>query len=104
MLFWRPFPQKKNYRRQKRRFTAVLIAVLVVLGGTALGAAARLDMLNIFLQRDNSTAEKLADWEVQSTTSQGYTFTAESSVSDDETTCPMILVSAQNKTTNSGKP
>lgn len=88
-------PQERSrHMKHKVRLTAVLIAAVVALTGTALAAASHADVLRIFFQGDISIAESYIDNTVYSVSNENYTFTVENSVADDYNVYWFIRVDA----------
>lgn len=87
-------PKRRQPMRHKTRFAAILIAAAVALGGTTLAFTARWDVLDAFFRGDTAPAQSLVDRESRSVSDGNYTFTVESSVSDEDTAYLVVRVDA----------
>ena len=88
--------ERKAYMRQKIKMTAVLVAAVVALTGTALAVTGNIDALQAFFKGDTSPAAGLLDTDSRSVSDRYFTFTAESSVSDGTTVYLVVRVDALN--------
>lgn len=88
--------ERKRHMKHKVRFTAVLIAAVVALTGTALAAGSHASVLRAFFQGDVSVAEPYVNDTVYSASDENFTFAVESSVADDRNVYLIVRVDALN--------
>lgn len=88
--------ERKAYMRQKIKLAAVLVAAVVALTGTALAVTGNIDALQAFFKGDTSSAQRLVDGKPRTVSDKDFSFTVESSASDEQNAYLVVRVDALN--------
>lgn len=89
--------ERKVYMKQKLRFALVAAALAAAVTGSALAASENWDMLSLFFKGDTSPAQEYVNNTVYSVHDENFTFTVESSVSDESVLYVIATVTALNE-------
>ncbi len=89
--------ERKVYMKQKLRLALAAAAAVAALTGSALAASEHWDMLSAFFNGDTSPAQGYVNHTTYSVSDKNYTFTVESSVSDESVLYVVATVKALNE-------